>query len=214
MITTYNKHTELISEILIDGKSGEVIARVMPPTSYKQYYKSGKYSDFHYSIGSRQLELTYVGEDTTYALFENGKNILPDDLLVYRDSGIYFGNTLILSGYRKDLDDTNNEILVVLRPDGKDTILTIPNRNYYTGTDEYIFYSQNNDIWCLALAYGTTWELEQYTDTAVDFYSISANSNYLYSCAPWKAGHECWRIEYDTSGKPAGITLIDDNILE
>ena len=222
IVTAYNKHKELIRQQLLDGKTGDLLKTVMEPTPYDVYYKLGKYSDLNYSVGSRKLLLSYVEENTEsglfvpsgFGLFENGENILPEDIRVYKGSSLYSGHTLILSGYREKEEAVENKeyFLIILTPDGNDRILAVQNRYYLTGTDSYLFYSHLDGVWCLSLEDGSYWELEALQDSAVSFYDFSTDGQYLYSCAPWDHIQECWLVEYNDTGRPVRLVLIDEDI--
>lgn len=214
IVEAYHKRKKIIYELLVDGKTGAILETVMQPTPYGVYYKNGKYSDLHYQVGERRLELQNIGKEFVFRLCENGGALLPEDTLVYRYEHHYYGDTLVLCGYRDEFNDADYELLVVLRPDGKDTILTVENGNYSAGTDEYLFYSKEEEVWCLALSDGETWKLEANVESATDFYDLTADRAYLYSCAPWKHEQECWRLEYDEDGRPRGLKLVDGDILK
>lgn len=221
IVTAYNKHRELVSQQLLDGKTGDVLETVMEPTPYDVYYKLGKYSDLNHWVGGRKLLLRYTEEGSGpepfahsgYRLFENGGDILPEDVFVYKGSALYSGDTLILSGYReKESGNKTEELLIVLHPDGNDRILSVENRYYLTGTDSFLFYPYLEGVWCLSLKDGSHWELEASENSGISFYDLSTDGQYLYCCAPWSHIQECWKVEYDAEGRPTGLRLVDGDI--
>lgn len=224
ILTAYNKHKELIWQQLLDAKTGDILETVMEPTPYNVYYKSGTYSDLNCWAGDRSLLLSYREEDpgpessarSGFRLFENGKDILPEDVYVYKGSAHNTGDTLIIFGYRTEEESENEDrkLLIVLRPDGNDSIFTVQNQYYHYGADSFLFYSDMGEVWCLSLEDGSYWELDAAQESAVDFYDISTDGQYVYACAPWNHIQECWKVEYDADGKPAGLSLVDGDITD
>lgn len=92
IVTIYNKHTEIKSELLLDGETGEMLKTVMEPTEYDDDALS--YSKANYLVGDRRLQLVPADGGDTCDLLENGKSILPEGITVSRYSAAYYGDNL------------------------------------------------------------------------------------------------------------------------
>jgi len=200
----WNKDNSTRYELLLDGITGELIETVMEPTSYELL----PYSESHKIIGNREIKLLAVSEDTVLCeLTENGINLLPDGMLVYKYDE-HWGGALWFKVWQEDLVDGERKY-VILYPDGKTELVTLPNHYYCGGTTEYLFAPvENCKVLCVEVATGESWTLEM--DAPGDFHDLAANGDYLYTSAPWKDGQSCWKLEYDRDGRPTGITLISE----
>lgn len=211
IVTHYNKDKESAYELLLDGCTGEVLETVMEPISYDEA-KYVYYSHTHHIVGDRYIVLEPVDEQKNqFIVTENGENILPDGVLVEKWPE-HFGGALWLA-VRSDGSYDPGEIAryAVIYPDGRTEIVTLPNHSYYGGTTEYLFTPENNsEVLCVEVATGESWLLK--ADTEADFHDLATDGVYLYTTAPWDHVQTCWKLVYDNSGKPTGLTLISEDI--
>lgn len=204
-----NGNTEMRYELLLDGVSGELLETVMEPTSYDDFDIA--YSAAHKTIGNREFVLMDVGRDTLCDLTENGESVLPDGMLVRKYSSEYWGEALWFSVWQEDMPD-NEETFILLYPDGRNEIVTLPNEYYCGGNTEYLFYPKDNSqVWCTEVSTGETWALNM--DMASEnIHDLATDGVYVYTTAPWANEQTCWKLEYDGSGKPLGINLVSIDI--
>jgi hypothetical protein len=206
----YNKRAEKRFELLLDGKTGELIETVMEPTSYDDFEIA--YSDSHKTIGSREIVLVESEESRTlYKLTENGTNLLPDGMFTGKYSSEYRGGALwynVWSETRKDYEDT----FALLYPDGRTELVTLPNERYCGDDTSFLFYPSNGQIWCTEVSTAETWELTR--DADIDFHDLESDGKYIYSTAPWKEEQTCWKIIYNNSGKPESLELVNADLYE
>jgi hypothetical protein len=208
ILTVYNKNTEIKSELLLDGKTGEMLQTVMEPTSYDNDDLS--YSKANYQVGNRRLQLVLISGEDNYDLLENGKSILPENITVSHYSVTYYGDNLWFNCSSNE--DGASKLMFVVRPDGNDKLITIPSHYYSAGTNEYLFYqSDNNAVWCLEIASGDTWQLN--ADTDVEVYELATDGKCLYTCVPWNDGQACWKLECDKDGKPVSMRIVSEDIV-
>lgn len=207
IVTHYNKDDEFAYEILINGITGELIDTVMEPVSYDDS-KHVYYSDTHYVVGNRKLVLEPVDENKyAFRLTEEGQNLLPEGEYVSKDPDTY-GGALWFSIREKEPEI---ERYAVVHPDGMMEIVTLPSEYYYGGTTEYLYTPEDNSkVLCVEVATGESWHLEM--DTEGDFHDLATDGIYLYTTAPWDHVQTCWKLIYDDSGRPVGMTLINEDI--
>ncbi|MBO5071052.1 MAG: hypothetical protein J6C37_11950, partial [Roseburia sp.] len=95
-----------------------------------------------------------------------------------------------------------------------DECKVVPFYGMYSGNDAYLFWTDasTDEVWCYDVETEESWILEAEED--LTRYSISADGEYLYSCAPWGEEQILWKIVYDESGRPFSLQLIDENIQE
>ena len=151
------------------------------------------------------MDLIPTGEKYRYDLLENGESILPEGVRATRWSSAYFGPNLWLSCGE---EDDSLCTYFVLRPDGGDFLITLPNHLYEAGTEDFLFYVDDG-VWCLEIATGEQWKLEPSEEWT--FYSLASDGDDLYSCVPWDDAQTCWRLIY-TDGKPSGLELVEEDI--
>lgn len=211
IVTHYNKDDEFAYELLIDGVSGELLDTVMEPISYDDAQYT-YYSNTHHVIGNRHIELVPVDEHKTFCLLtEDGQNLLPEGLLVTKDPK-YFGGVLWFS-VREEVGPKPSEYdcFAILYPDGRTEVVTLPNKSYYGGTTEYLYAPEDNSkVLCVEVATGDSWSLEM--DAEGDFHDLATDGVYLFTTAPWDHVQTCWKLVYDDSGRPTGMTLISKDI--
>lgn len=207
VLTEYNKHTEMRRELLLDGGTGKVLETVLEPTSYDDIFRDAvlPYSDSHFQVGSREVDLVPTGEANRCDLLEDGESILPEGVRISRWASAYFGPNLWLSC---EEEEDSLCTYFVLRPDGNDFLITLPNHYYEAGTEDFLFYVDVG-VWCLELATGAQWKLEAPEEWA--FYSLATDGDDLYSCVPWDDAQTCWRLIY-TDGRPSRLELVEGDI--
>ncbi len=207
----YNKNTRLRYELLLDGMTGEVLKTAMEPTGYDDFEIA--YSEAYLSIGSRDFVLKETERDERFELAENGVNLLPDGAFVSRYGTEYWGDALWLSIWYEDAEKRNDgeTPYIILYPDGKTELVTLPNKYYGGGSTEYLFFpEENSELWCVEVATGETWALKM--DAEGDFHDLCADGGYIYTTAPWNAPHSCWEVVYDGTGRPIAATMVTEDI--
>ena len=207
----YNKRTEKRFELLLDGKTGELIETVMEPTTYDDFEIA--YSDAHKTIGGREVVLMETDQNSQlYKLTESGTNLLPDGMLVRKYSAEYWGGVLWFDVWAEN-SNASEQMFVLLYPDGKTELVTLPNEYYYGGNDSFLFNpGDDGQIWCTDVSTAETWGLPM--DADIDFHDLESDGTYLYSTAPWKEEQTCWKIVYSNDGKPAALELVNADLYE
>ena len=203
VVTVYDRKTDRSYQLLLDGKTGGDRQEVTPPTDYG-YYDTHMFSQRYFRVGERQLELVPLdGESERYDLQENGVSLLPDDVAVdaYPDR---LGNALwFLCSHQ-----TSTDTYYIAAPAGDRTV-TLPVANYYACGDDFALYHNDTTVYAADLRTGETWELT--ADTDAEWYSLTGDGQYVYSCVPWDEYQACWRLVYE-DGRPVALTLIDEDI--
>lgn len=211
IVTIYNKLRDYQYELLLDGKTGEVLETVMEK---EELYLGGLYySKSHYLVGEREINMIETGNDYGgYLLQENGTFILPEGAEVERYQVNYIGDCLWF--YVNGMADVTGEeqMMFVVRPDGNDEIKTLPCFALYSGTNDYLFWteSKTGTMWCFEVATGESWTLE--VDSDVSLYAVVSDGEYVYSCTPMDDYHAKWELIYNESGQPVKLQLLDADI--
>ena len=210
IVTHYNKHTEVTYEVLIDGRTGDVIDTIMQPTPRDVAWYA-YYSNTNFLVGDRHIILTPVDERKNFFLVtENGQNLLPEGVTVSKYPE-HFGDVLWFSiRYADGYNPAETDSYAVVYPDGKTEIVTIPAEYYYGGTTEHLFAVNSGEVFCAEVSTGDSWHLEM--DAEADFHDLATDGVYLYTTAPWDHVQTCWKLIYDDSGRPTGLTLISRDI--
>lgn len=217
IVTQYNKYREVQDEVRIDGVTGKVLETVTPSVSYDDVFGdlTVPYSRANFTVGNRILTLTPSGRENRFLVYENGENILPEGVTVsgYPDQ---YGDNVWFDTY---LQDDTNSTYYVATPDGQDQVITLPTHYYDTGTNDHLFYTDEQildedyhsvwTVWCLNWRTGKSWPLEFDWDGA-DFYSVVTDGEWFWSCAPWSNAQVCWKLVYD-GDQPVGLSLFDQN---
>ena len=213
ILAIYDRRAEEKEELLLDGKSGEVLETVMERTDYDDV--DLLYSESHYLVGQR--ELTLVPTEVSphdYDLQEHGRSILPEGVTVQSLSAArYFGDGLrFICEYPEKYREGS---VFFVRPDGKDTFLTIPANHYYnTGTAEYLmdvqYTGEGYEVWCLDTMTNETWEVAVGEGPVI--YSMETDGSVAYACVPWEGYHALWKVVRDEQGRPAALELLDGDI--
>lgn len=212
VLTVYDKQAETQKELLLDGKTGQVLSTLMAPTAYRDVDIT--YSDAHFQVGERVIELVPTQNPYGFDVQEGGASLLPEGVTVSRYSGRYFGDCLaFICKYPEKYQEGT---MLFLRPDGNDTLLTIPADHYYhTGTEDYLldvqYDGEGYDIWCLDTMTNETWELA--VGDGPTIYSIVTDGTVAYGTAPWDDYQSLWRVVCDEQGRPTGLELLDSDIL-
>ena len=135
IVTNYNKNTEIVYEVLVDGVDGTILETVMDKTSY-DVAKYTYFSDLHYQVGEREITLEPVNENRdVFIVLENGENILPDDFYVTKYPDLLDG-ILIFTKYTSIDFGTS----FVAYSDGTNQILTFPTNARFSGNDKHLYY--------------------------------------------------------------------------
>ena len=75
--------------------------------------------------------------------------------------------------------------------------------------DDFALYHNDTTVYAADLRTGETWELT--ADTDAEWYSLTGDGQYVYSCVPWDEYQACWRLVYE-DGHPVALTLLDEDI--
>ena len=208
VVTQYDKYRERISEVLLDGVTGQVLREVTPVTTYDDWWDSDilLYSRSNFQVGDRTLTFAATGEEYRYDLTENGRSLLPEGMRV--SGAIRFGDRLC---FRSAGEPEDTVTWYVASPEGEEQGVTLPLHTYQTGTGDYLFYvdNSNSGVWCTDAATGRCWKLK--TDFDCDFYSIVTDGTWMYSCVPWRTGQTCWELVWE-EGRPTALKLVSENI--
>lgn len=203
VVTVYDRKTDRSYQLLLDGKTGGDRQEVTPPTDYG-YYDTHMFSQRHFRVGERQLKLVPLdGESERYDLRENGVSLLPDSVAVdaYPDR---VGDALwFLCSHQ-----TSTDTYYIAAPAGDRTV-TLPVANYYACGEDFALYHNDTTVYAADLRTGETWELT--ADTDAEWYSLTGDGQYVYSCVPWDEYQACWRLVYE-DGRPVALTLLDEDI--
>ena len=203
VVTVYDRKTDRSYQLLLNGKTGEERQEVTPPTDYG-YYDTHMFSQRHFRVDERELELAPLdGESERYDLRENGVSLLPDSVAVdaYPDR---VGDALwFLCSHQ-----TSTDTYYIAAPAGDRTV-TLPVANYYACGDDFALYHNDTTVYAADLRTGETWELT--ADTDAEWYSLTGDGQYVYSCVPWDEYQACWRLVYE-DGRPVALTLLDEDI--
>ena len=203
-------------EVRIDGVTGTFIETVNPTVGYDDVWGDIviPYSRANYTVGDRTLVVVPSGEPNRYYLYENGENILPENFTIYYAPDRY-GDRLWFEHSDWDVEEQR---FYIVSPNEEDQLITLPNRYYDTGTNDYLFYTVENldeeynsdwQVFCLDWRTGESWPLVYDYDGA-DFYSVVTDGEWFYSCAPWSDEQVCWKLRYE-DGKPVALELVNEN---
>lgn len=212
LITNYHKEKQIVYEVLIDGKTGDVLETVMEKTPY-QVAQNVYYSDMHLWLGDR--EITLEPQDEKREIFiavENGENILPDDFYVTRHYQDAYKNILLLHKH----NDENYKTVFAIYPDGTNQVLQLPPYGNYSGNDKFLYHAEplKDGIACVDVRTGESWFLEIETNGKEykEMHNVVADSEYVYTCGPAGGETALWKLVYDETGRPIKMSLIDSDI--
>lgn len=209
IVTVYNKWQKRSCQVLVDGHAGGATETVFPWSDYD--YRSLYYSQRCLRLGDRTLMLEDADEPNTYTLSEQGVPLLEPGFTVSAYARRY-GDQLWFA--IRELD--NLGIYFVVRADGGDRMVIIPNGYAAAAAGDFAYWTDtatdgaDDTVWCLDTRTGESWTLE--TDAQMEFYEITTDGVHLASCVPWDDYQAMWRIEYDAQGRPAALTLLDQDI--
>ena len=214
VLTIYDRRAGEQEELLLDGMTGEVLETVMERTADDDV--DIPYSESHYLVGDRELVLVPTTKSPhDYDLQENGRSILPEGVTVQSFSAAqYFGDGLrFICEYPEKYREGS---IFFVRPDGRDTFLTVPANHYYNaGTAEYLmdvqYTGEDYEVWCLDTMTNETWELT--VGDGPTIYSIETDGSMVYACVPWDGYQALWKVVCDEQGRPTALELLDDDIL-
>ncbi|MGN1002186.1 MAG: hypothetical protein ACI4PC_05395 [Oscillospiraceae bacterium] len=212
LLTLYNKYEKDTSELLLDGRTGEVLETLAEKTPYG----SDRYGQLHYRVGEREIELCPAGEELAYDLREEGASLLPEGVTVWSYSAADYGDELWLECVEEDEEDATQSWFIV-RAGGDDELLTLPDYNYQAVLGDYAFFTLYGDELygvpqCLNIRSGESWVLA--ADGDCQAYSFATDGTYFYACVPWDHWQACWRLVYDDTGRPVGLELVDGDITD
>ena len=202
----YDKKREWFRELLLDGATGQVLEEVQPLSDYDLLYDNLAWSDTHLIVGERQLALVPLEEEGRFDIVENGKSILPEGATV----SSYYHTKYDQIWFDIRLKNGSNEEFAVL-PDGDDRLITLNGAWQAAGDFAYcVKYDDRDAIWCMDTRSGESWQLHM--DNERELYELATDGVHLVTCVPWDDYQALWKVEYDSAGQPAGLTLLDADI--
>lgn len=212
LVTNYNKEKEIVYQVLVDGKNGGVIETVMEKTAYK-VANNVYYGDMHLWVGDREIILEPQDEKKqTFIAVENGENILPEGFYVTRHYQDAYKNILLLHKQ----NDENYKTVFAIYPDGTNQVLQLPPYENYSGNDKFLYHAEplEDGIACVDARTGESWflEIEANGKEYKEMHNVVCDGMYMYTCGPAGGEAALWKLVYDESGKPIGMSLIDDDI--
>lgn len=216
ILRIYNRRRDTRTELLLDGKSGEVLKTLTPEKPFTS--REDDYSETHFIVGKRQIELVRLpaeGNDRFYDLTENNVSLLPEKTCVI-PYPTQLGDTLWFICYSYPFDEAaeaakKEETCCILRPDGSDLFLTSEYR-YYEGFADQFAFSWSPELICCDITTGEVWPLAM-SDPEIEIHGLSTDGDLLFTCVPWSDVQTLWQLEWE-DGHPSSITLIDEDITE
>ena len=207
LLTLYKKGEGAQEILTLDGRTGEVLSSSPPETN-------GAWPT-HFQVGERQIDLVRTGEEYCFDVQENGVSLLPEGMSVREYSALYIGEALRF--YCAYPERYKSGTMLLLRPDGEDTILEIPANHYYnTGTADYFmdvqYTGDDYEVWCLDTMTNETWRLT--VGDGPTIYSMETDCEMAYACVPWDDYQSLWKVVTDEQGRPVALELVDENIIE
>ncbi|MGM9619652.1 MAG: hypothetical protein ACI3W8_07470 [Oscillospiraceae bacterium] len=232
-LTVYNKWKEYKYDLELDGKTGEVLSTLLPPTDYGEDVL--RPTEQSYLVGERRIEKVKVSREETDAvaaqygltfhdrlcdLTENGVSLLPEGAYTSDYSDTQLGDYLLVQYFFPETLETEGDHALLLLPEGGS--VELPNTYISAAAEGYVYcmaYSdsgeQENAISCLEIASGESWTLPlDHPELASDLYDFATDGTLLYSSAPWAKAQTCWEIVRDESGRPASLRLVAEDISE
>jgi hypothetical protein len=214
IVTVYNSKKRYQYDVLIDGKTGEVLEQLTDRIPYDTPFTNESDTKMRYTIGEREIVLVPIdrAEDGMYMPTENGKALLPQGRWVY-DYIYDMSDDVKAFGVNNDIDNVESEMLMIFA-NGKTDLR--PKEDYVYGhypTEHICLYvgRDQSTIWCYDYTSDEKWQLK--IDTEHSFYSIVNDDEMLYSCEPWNDDQAAWKIIYE-GNRPAALQLIDDKITD
>lgn len=212
IVTNYNKETEIVYEVLVDGKNGDVLETVMEKTPYK-VANNVYYSDMHLWLGDREITLEPQDEKReVFLATENGENILPDDFYVTRHYQDVYKNILLLHKH----NDENYKTVFAIYPDGTNQVLQLPPYGSYSGNEKFLYHAEplEDGIACVDARTGESWFLEIETNGKEykEMHNVVSDGEYMYTCGPAGGKTTLWKLIYDANERPVKMSLIDSDI--
>ena len=212
LVTNYNKNTQIVYEVLVDGISGGEIETVMEKTSY-QVANNVYYGDMHLWVGDREIILEPQDEKRqVFIAKENGVNILPEGFYVTRHYQDAYENVLLLHKH----NDENYKTVFAIYPDGTNQVIQMPPYGNYSGDDKFLYHAEplEDGIACVDARTGESWflRIEANGMKYKEMHNVESNGEYMYTCGPAGGETALWKLVYDDNGKPIGMYLIDNDI--
>lgn len=209
VVRIYNKWKEHVSEVLVDGKTGAVLATVTDHLPYDGLYDNLAWSDTHLKVGERELVL--VPGEYRADLTENGASILPEGV---NGVSVYFnryGETVL---FEVEEDWPERKTVFVVRPDGDDRLVEMQSYSCdgLVGNELYYTKNEEQEIWCMDIRTEECWKLEM--DTEMELYELATDGVHLFTCVPWDGYQALWKVERDSTGRSKKLILLDANIRE
>lgn len=212
IVTNYNKNTEIVYEVLVDGINGRVLETVMEKTPYK-VANNVYYSDMHLWVGDREVVLEPQDEKReVFIATENGVNILPDGFYVTRHYQDAYKNILLLHKH----NDENYKTVFAIYPDGTNQVLQLPPYGNYRGNDKFLYHAEplEDAIACVDARTDESWflEIEANGKEYKEMHNVVSDGEYMYTCGPAGGETALWKLVYDEAGRPVIMKLLDSDI--
>ena len=221
IVTVYNSKKRYYYDVLIDGKTGEVLEHLTDKISYDVPDEPD--TILHYTIGERDIILVTIGEasEKKYMPTENGKSLLPEGSWVHDFIYNFSDEVKSFDVYNGTDENKESEILIIFA-DGETLLKPKEEDTFYQGTIGHILLymayddtekkeSDISGIWCYDIESEEKWQLK--TNTEYSFYYFTNDDEMLFSCEPWNHDHAAWKIIYE-GNRPVALQLIDDHITD
>ena len=94
-------------------------------------------------------------------------------------------------------------------------------RGYLYSVDYTLVPADTEDPWgepdrvpsgirCYEIASGESWLLT--ADAELDLYEFVTDGDLFFTCVPWGEEQVAWRLQYDSAGRPVGLTQLSPNV--
>lgn len=213
ILTCYSDMHE-VSQLLINGRTGEVIETLTEKSDIMTGFDQ-LYTDRHYQVGERSIELTEVG-DRRYMPTESGIPLLPEDKYVEGGGRVICDGVMFFYVYDAGDERAKPDYLIIFA-DGHNVIIPneqVPCEHIYSGAIGHILLyadtESSSGIWCFDTDSDEKWQLG--TDKECSFYDFVNDETKLYACQPWNNEQTVWSIVYE-GDRPVSLQQIDKSII-
>ena len=182
--------------------------------------------EIDYTLENRNLKATAISDKKrydygTYTLTENSKKLLADDEhLSDIPQRIYKDCIVFKIGEKYEDDDSALFDYYIARANGKDSKIKSTSATTAQGNADYLYYIGDDDNLMYINTYTSESKVLQHLDE-LSYKNLFSDGKYIYISDFYftKRGKtiytiECYEIEFDENGKPTGLKLIDENIIE
>lgn len=199
--------------VLIDGKTGETLEILYENIPFEEAIAQVDYGFQSFQIGDRTL--TYISEETeggvSYDIVEDGRSILPEGART--DGTIHrLGDGIMIYVYQNP-GSLGSFWRLYLAPDGRE--INLGNTVFMNDTigedGRYLLYLYGGGkLGAYDIETGEKWALEM--DSYIKIAYSTTDGTHFYSTNYESNGITLWKLVYDETGKPVGMTILSENI--